>query len=196
MMDVDSEKILLNLKNGSIEAFEQIYRIYSGTLYNYIYKISQGDLYMAEEIVQYTFVRLWEMHEQINPQVPILYFLGKISKNRLVNMYQHRTVEYIYSEYVQKKSAEYDSETEENLNLNSLNDYIDHLVKDLPPVRKEIFILSKRKYLSNKEIAQMMNISESTVASHLHLAIKYLRDMLSKYSDYVVLLVFCDFFLC
>lgn len=194
-MDVDIEKVLWDLKDGSMQAFERIYRLYSGTLYNYIYKISKGDRYMAEEIVQYTFVRLWEIHDQINPADSILCFLGKISKNRLLNLYQHRTVEYIYSEYVQKKSTEYDSETEENLHLNSLNEYIDRLVKDLPPVRKEIFILSKRKYLSNKEIARMMNISESTVASHLHLALKYLRDMLSKHSDYVVLFVICKLLL-
>lgn len=192
-MDIDIEKVLCDLKGGSMQAFEQIYRLYSGTLYNYIYKISKGDRYMAEEIVQYTFVRLWEIHDQINPGDNFLYFLGKISKNHLLNLYQHRTVEYIYSEYVQKKSMEYDSEAEENLYLNSLNEYIDCLVKDLPPIRKEIFILSKRKYLSNKEIAQMMNISESTVASHLHLALKYLRDMLSKHSDYLVLLVICKF---
>lgn len=185
-MDTDIEKILSDLQSGSMQAFEKIYRLYSVTLYNYIFKVSRGDHHVAEEIVQSTFVRLWEIREQVNPQESILYFLGKISKNQLINQYRHRTIEYIYSEYVQKNVSTCDHETEESLKLSFLNDYIDRLAEDLPPVRKEVFILSKRKFYSNKEIARKMNITESTVASHLHLALKYLREMLARNSDYII----------
>ena len=175
-----------------MSAFEKIYRMYSATIYNYIYKISHGNHHLTEEIVQSTFVRLWEVHEQITPQESILYFLGKISKNQLINQYRHQTIEYIYSEYIQNNKSACDDETEEFLNVNFLNDYIDRLSENLPPIRKEVFILSKRKFLTNKEIAEIMNVTESTVASHLHLALKYLREMLMKSSDYIVLVIIAD----
>lgn len=191
-MNTDVEEIVSDLKNGSLQAFEKIYKMYSATIYNYTYKISHGNHHLAEEIVQSTFVRLWEVHEQINPQESILYFLGKISKNQLINQYRHQTIEYIYSEYIQNNASTCNDETEEFLNVSFLNDYIDRLSENLPPIRKEVFILSKRKFFSNKEISEMMNITESTVASHLHLALKYSREMLMKSSDYIVLILIID----
>ena len=123
-MDTHVEDIVSDLKSGSMSAFEKIYRMYSATIYNYIYKISHGNHHLTEEIVQSTFVRLWEVHEQITPQESILYFLGKISKNQLINQYRHQTIEYIYSEYIQNNKSACDDETEEFLNVNFLNDYI------------------------------------------------------------------------
>ena len=49
-----------------------------------------------------------------------------------------------------------DSQTEENIDLHFLNDYIDSLAEELPAQRKKIFILSKRQNYTNKEIADFL----------------------------------------
>ena len=58
------EKELTALKNGSYQAFEAIYKRYAGKLYNFIMTLSHGDCYMAEEIVQSVFIKLWEVHHK------------------------------------------------------------------------------------------------------------------------------------
>lgn len=75
-------------------------------------------------------------------------------------MYQHQTVEYIYTEYLLKSNPDRDNQTEESTDLRFLNDYIDSLAEELPPSRKKIFLLSKRQGYTNKEIAEKMGVSE------------------------------------
>ncbi len=48
----DEKHLLIDLKDGSFQAFERLYNMYSGKLYNFIMRISSGNQYMAEEVVQ------------------------------------------------------------------------------------------------------------------------------------------------
>jgi RNA polymerase sigma-70 factor (ECF subfamily) len=174
---------LTALKNSSDKAFEAIYKRYGGKLYNFIMTISQGDCYMAEEIVQSTFIKLWEMREQINPEKNILYFLSAIAKNMLMNKYQRQTVEYLYQEFLLKEHPTHDTTTEKEIDRRCLENYLDELIDQLPPSRKRIFILSKKDDLSTKQIAEMMQISVSTVETQLSLAIKFIRKKVEKNYD-------------
>lgn len=156
-------------------------------------RISSGNRYMAEEVVQQTFIRVWEVREKIDPAENFISYLCTIARNMSMNMYQHQTVEYIYTEYLLKSSSDRDHQTEENTDLRFLNDYIDSLAEELPPSRKKIFLLSKRRGYTNKEIAAMLGISESTVATQLSLAVKFMREQFIKHYDKLVLILWAFF---
>lgn len=194
MIDSTAEKLLLiKLKEGSFQAFEKLYTMYSGKLYNFIMRLSSGDQYMAEEVVQSTFIRIWEVREKVDIDASFISFLCTIAKNLLMNMYQRQTVEYVYNEYLLKSGVDRDSQTEDDIDLRFLNDYIDSLAEELPAQRKKIFILSKRQNYTNKEIAGMMGISESTVATQLSLAVKFMREQLMKHYDKEIALLLAFF---
>lgn len=181
---------LIALKNGSEKAFETIYNRYAGKLYNFIMTISHGDRYMAEEIVQSTFVRLWEVREQINPQKSILSYLSTIAKNMLMNKYQRQTVEFLYQEFALKQTVYQDNITEKEIDRKWLEDFVDELIERLPPSRKRIFILSRKEELSTREIAERMHISISTVETQLSIAMKFMRSEFEKNYDKLFLLAF------
>ena len=190
---INEKRLLTELKNGSFHAFERLYHMYSGKLYNFIMRISSGNQYMAEEVVQSAFIRVWEVRERVEPESSFISFLCTIAKNLLMNMYQRQTVEYVYNEYLKNTGVDRDSQTEESIDLRFLNEYIDSLAEELPVQRKKIFILSKRQNYTNKEIAEMMGISESTVATQLSLAVKFMREQLMKHYDKIVALLFAFF---
>lgn len=190
---INEKRLLTELKNGSFHAFERLYNMYSGKLYNFIMRISSGNQYMAEEVVQSAFIRVWEVRERVEPESSFISFLCIIAKNLLMNMYQRQTVEYVYNEYLKNTGVDRDSQTEESIDLRFLNEYIDSLAEELPAQRKKIFILSKRQNYTNKEIAEMMGISESTVATQLSLAVKFMREQLMKHYDKIVALLFAFF---
>ena len=171
-MKHEYDDIIIGLKSGSFDAFEKIYKLYSGKLYNFVMKISKGDSYWAEEIVQRTFVRLWEIHDQVNPDKSL--------------------ISYIYAEYVLESAQEYsDNNIDDVLDGKLLEKYIDRLAEELPPSRKKIFIMSKRKNLSNKEIALELNISESTVATQLSLALKFMKDkLMNHYGELLTVIIY------
>lgn len=185
---IDETILLEGLNGGSFRAFEELYSIYHGKLYNFIMRLSSGNQYMAEEVVQSTFIRIWEVRELVNPQLPFISFLCTIAKNQLMNLYQKQTVEFIYNEYISKLD-EADSQTEDNIDLDFLQDYLDSLAEELPEQRKKIFILSKRKNYTNKEIAQLLNISESAVSTQLSLALKFIRIQLKKHYESVIVII-------
>lgn len=189
----DEKHLLIDLKDGSFQAFERLYNMYSGKLYNFIMRLSSGNQYMAEEVVQSTFIRIWEVREKVDTNASFISFLCTIAKNLLMNMYQRQTVEYVYNEYLLKSGLDCDSQTEDTIDLHFLNDYIDSLAEELPAQRKNIFILSKRQNYTNKEIAEMMGISESTVATQLSLAVKFMREQLMKHYDKVIALLIAFF---
>ena len=190
---INEKRLLTELKNGSFHAFERLYNMYSGKLYNFVMRISSGNQYMAEEVVQSAFIRVWEVRERVEPESSFISFLCTIAKNLLMNMYQRQTVEYVYNEYLKNTGVDRDSQTEESIDLRFLNEYIDSLAEELPAQRKKIFILSKRQNYTNKEIAEMMGISESTVATQLSLAVKFMREQLMKHYDKIVALLFAFF---
>ncbi len=174
------EKELTALKNGSYQAFETIYKRYAGKLYNFIMTLSHGDRYMAEEIVQSVFIKLWEVHRELDPEKSILAFLSVIAKNMLMNKYQRQTMEYLYQEFVLREEPACDTLVEKELDAKWLEQFIDELIEQLPPSRKKIFILSRKNDLSTKQIAEIMQISVSTVETQLWLAVKFIRKHFEK----------------
>ena len=166
----DEKRLLAELGAGSFQAFEKLYHRYSGKLYNFIMRISSGD-----------------------PESSFISFLCTIAKNLLMNMYQRQMVEFVYNEYLMKSGIDRDFQTEEGIDLHFLHEYIDSLADKLPEQRKKIFILSKRQHYTNKEIAEQLGISESTVATQLSLAVKFMRTQLMQNYDAVLALLFVFF---
>lgn len=191
ILPLETEKdILLKLRAGSSEAFETLFHKYGGKLYNFTLKLSSGNTYMAEEIVQDTFVRIWEARSFINPDKSFISYLCAIAKNRLVNEFEHQTVVHIYRDYIQKSYSNVDTITEKEIDRNLLEEYIDCLIEKLPPARKRIFILSRKEMLSNEEIARQLNLSENTVRNQLSNAVSFMREHLAKYYDSIISILF------
>lgn len=186
-------ELLRLLTEGSFSAFEELYDMYSGKLYNFMMRLSAGNRYMAEEVVQQTFIRVWEVRQKIDPAENFISYLCTIARNLSMNMYQHQTVEYVYTEYLMNSQPDRDRHTEESTDLSFLNDYIDSLAQSLPPARREIFLLSKRRGYTNKEIAEKLDISESTVGTQLSLAVKYMREQFMKHYDKLILILWAAF---
>jgi RNA polymerase sigma-70 factor (ECF subfamily) len=186
-----SEKEELELlKKGSSPSFESIYHLYSGKLYNFVMKVSKGDSYIAEELVQRTFIKVWETREYINPDKSFISYLCTIAKNMLLNEYEHQTVQYIYHEYVKVNTADVDSSTENEIDKDLLEEYIDKLADNLPPKRKEIFILSRKEGLSNKKIAEQLHITESTIETQLSKALASMKSQMQKHYELILIILF------
>ncbi|MDR1200723.1 MAG: RNA polymerase sigma-70 factor [Tannerellaceae bacterium] len=180
-----------NLKNGDITAFDYLYNKWSGKLYNFVMKMTTGENYLAEEIVQQVFIKIWENKSSLDPEKTFSTFIFTIAKNLLSNIHQKRINELLY----QKNLIHYipaENTTEKEVEFRMLEEYINTLIEQLPPARKEVFVLSRRHLYSNKEIAKKLNISENTVESQLRKAISFLRKKISQHYNYSIpLLVLC-----
>ena len=185
-----SEKEELELlRNASRQTFESLYHRYSGKLYNFLMRVSKGDTYIAEELVQRTFIKVWETREYINPEKSFISYLCTIAKNMLLNEYEHQTIQFIYEEFIKVQISDNDNTTEKEVDKNLLEEYIDHLTDQLPPKRREIFILSRKEGLSNKIIANRLNITESTIETQLSKALAFMKSQLNSHYDHVLVIL-------
>jgi RNA polymerase sigma-70 factor (ECF subfamily) len=188
-MYITEKEELELLKNASRRSFEQLYHRYSGKLYNFVMKVSKGDSYIAEELVQRTFIKVWETKEYINSDKSFISYLCTIAKNMLLNEYEHQSVQFIYHEYIKMNTIDEDSNTEKQVDKNLLEEYIEKLTKKLPPKRQEIFILSRKEGLSNKEIAERLNISESTIETQLSKALAFMKTQIQKHYELILMML-------
>ena len=103
---------------------------------------------------------------------------SRISPN-MVYYYVRR--ELLLQNYVDKlsnESADESVEIDEELDYLFLEEYILKLLEELPPARREVFMLYWKSGLNYREIADQLNISEKTVATQVHRSLDFLRDKL------------------
>lgn len=159
--------------------FEQMYDTYSRRIYGFAMRLSGGDTWLAEEIVQTTFMRLWEHWDSLQDQQAALGYLFSTAKNIFLNYCEHEMVKYVYQEYVQQHGSELTTEQENNQEALSLEAYLKQIITNMPPVRQRVFVMSRYEHKSHKEIAAALGISEKTVEVHITLALKELRNRLN-----------------
>lgn len=62
-------------------------------------------------------------------------------------------------------------------------------VQDLPERYRQAFVLSRFSGMTNKEIAQHLNLSQRTVESYITTALKLLRTALKDYLFFILMMI-------
>jgi len=186
--EINSDRVLLEkIKNGDIVCFELLYGKYSGKLYNYILRLSKGDFYLAEEIVQNVFIKIWEIRQHISTEGSFNSFVYTVGRNMFLNIVKSRIQEHLYHDYVVDHEDLLENSVEKEIEYKMLEEQINRLIELLPPARRNIYILSRVKNLPNKEIAVLLDISENTVESQLNKAAHFMRKNLIPYCSVLIL---------
>lgn len=90
-MEVEQQHISRLIK-GDKASFDHLYNQWSGKLYNFIMRLSKGDTYLAEEMVQSVFIKVWENRETLDINRSFASYICTIGKNMLTNIYQHQMI--------------------------------------------------------------------------------------------------------
>ena len=192
-MNHDNEILIQPLKNGSVKAFDALYQLYSARLYNFVLKISNGDTYMAEEIVQRVFIKIWEDRSMLDTQKSFNAFICTIAKNMLMNEYKHQMVEFVYQDYILQINKDESSDGVDKIEYVFLEKYLNTLIEQLTPARREVYIMNRIDKLTVKEIAQRSGKSEKTIEKQLSEANEFIRRQFSKHYDKLFSLLIIPF---
>lgn len=180
--------LLKRLKEGDEAAFESIYWKYNSHVFNFINSLLY-DRILSEDITQSVFMKIWEKHESIDLDKGFDAYLFTIARNIVYKETENRLLSESAFYALSQQQTNEDVLTEEKIDADSLRLYIDKLIEQLPLSRKEIFKLSRRDHLSNKEIAIRLSISEKTVETQLYRSLRFLKQKLSDDNLLAILLV-------
>ncbi|WP_312788964.1 RNA polymerase sigma-70 factor [Sphingobacterium sp.] len=185
----DSELVSL-LKKRDREAFAEIYDRYSMMIY---YKVNQmlREEDIAKDIVQDLFTAIWEKSDLIRNHVGISSYLYVAARNRVLNYIQKAKTKSDYLTEIGRYSLQVSDETLEKIDERDLMLLITSEIAKLPAKMREVFELSRLEDLSHREIAERLNLSESTVKKQVQNALKILKVRLSRYNSLgIMLLIF------
>ena len=171
--------LLIDLKNGDEKAFETLFWEYNQHVYHFVYSLLY-DKSMAADLTQNVFLKIWEKHETIDPEQNFDAYLFTIARNLVYKETENRLLSEKLTESLQRQLSDVDSLMEERIDAESLREYINSLIEELPPSRREILRLRRHEHLSYREIAERLSISEKTVETQLSRALRFLRDRLSS----------------
>lgn len=179
------------LRKGEKFAFEEIYNDFFGVLYHLCNQYLHDES-VAEEMVQDTFMKLWEIRQTLNDQVNLRNFLYTITKNNCLNYLRNQKISLKYQDNVKYLEMQFNYEALEKLGnyiqFEELKTKIDVAISHLPAEVNETFSLSRFEDLSYKEIAERQNISIKTVEARISKALRILRVELKDYLPVIYLI--------
>lgn len=178
--------LVRQLRQGDMHSFDLIYKHYSQRLYGFAFSILKNHE-DSKEIVQDTFLKLWNTREQLKSDQPLKAYLFKISYNTSIDLIRHRLKNEKYVEYLKLHFSEDGGDVENLADYNELSDTIEKIVAEFPEQRQRIFRMSREEGLSHAEIADKLGITTKTVENHINLALKTVRKKLSSGSFGMIL---------
>ncbi len=167
------------------EDYEWIFRQYYQGLCHYA-NMWLKDLDSAEEVVQNTFVKLWERKDGLSVDVSIKSYLYKAVYNASLNEIRHRKTK---EEYAGMKTHEEVSEQASRGEVKELEQKIEKALMNLPEQCRLIFRMSRFDELKYREIAAILNISVKTVENQMGKALRLMRENLADYLSIVLVII-------
>ena len=187
-VDLSSIQLLNTLRGGDITAFEMIFKTYYQPLCNYAYSFVQ-DRDEAEEIVQSTFLSVWEKRENLAIHTGVKPYLYAMVRNAALNVIKHEKIKQQHAAVelaVAEKSAESVTRT---VMASELEERIFKALNKLPEQCRLVFKLSRYEELKYAEIADQLNISVKTVENQMGKALKIMREQLKDYLPLLIVLM-------
>lgn len=180
MDPAELESHVLKLKHSDQAAFKIIFDAYQQNIFNFLL-FKTHDKALAEDLLQDTFIKLWDKRKHLKEEESIKAYLYRIAHNLYLNHLRHGAVMKKHQEgelksriFVNNAHPQYILEEQEfQLKLT-------HTIEALPERIKEVFLMSRIETLSNKEIAERLGLSIKTIESHIGKALQLLCKTLPR----------------
>lgn len=172
----DDQLLLTQLSTGDVGAFKELFERYKKPFYIAALSMS-GSHYLSEEVVQETFIKIWEKRSLLSAIDNPGGYLYTIFHRCLYQRYRD-DAKFKRSQNAVLDMPQSDGLTpEEVYSLSTKLDAISTAIKQLPAQQAQVYKLIKEEGLSRERTAEKLGLSPNTVRNHLAEAIKTLRKI-------------------
>lgn len=189
-MQKSDYELVEKLRNGDIDAFDQIFEKYGDRLFGFSlsYLKSKEE---TESLVQDVFLKVWENRKNLKKESSLKSYLFTIAYHEMCQIFRKKQ---IHKRFVEESINSPHSiiNLEEQLEYKATLEQINNLIEQLPEKQKIIFTKSRKEGKSTKEIAKEMNLAPGTIDNQISAALKFLRNHISE-NNFALLLLFTVF---
>ena len=172
---MDIQEIIKRCLAGDRKAQYQLYRDHVQILYHTVIRMT-GNKSDADDLVQNSFIKIFKSLKNFSGQGSFQGWLKRIAINETLDMIRKKQkMKIVPMEHIPE-----DGSTEDALELVSVNsETIHQAIKNLPHGCRLVFSLYLLEGYSHKEVAGMLNISESTSKTQYKRAKSILKSSLT-----------------
>lgn len=162
---VENEAALVERARTEPDAFGQIYELYVDRVYSYIYN-RVGNVQDTEDLTARTFYRALEKLDTYEDRgLPFSAWLFRIAHNLVANWHRDHSRRHVFSlERFWWRSSD-DARPEQTVEAEVERTELWDAINRLPEERRNLLLYKLNTTLSNLEIGELMNKSESAIKS-------------------------------
>lgn len=170
------DDLVARCRAGDRDAYYRVYKLYARSMYNVAYRIT-GSIGDAEDALQEGFISAFRNLDSYRHDATFGAWLKRIVVNKSINILKKRKHEPMTGEW-ELEIAEEEPEVDYREELTV--ERVRQAIEELPDGYRSVLSLYLLEGYDHQEIAEIMDISESTSKSQLNRAKRKLREKLSR----------------
>ncbi len=173
-------KLISQIKQGEDKAFTILVNRWYKRIYNYAYRYKNDDSF-AQEIVQKTFIQLYQKVDQLKDERKFKPWFYRIAHNLCVSEGRSisRKKKWMFS--TDKLPNIIDAVNQQSIcEKNEKSRLVSQALESIPEEQKQVIILKEYEGLKFREIAETLGESESTIKSRMYYGLDAMRKILMK----------------
>jgi RNA polymerase sigma-70 factor (ECF subfamily) len=159
-----------------LDAFKQIFDLYYDSIRNFVY-YKTGNMELAGDIVQETFMKLWDSRSTIK-QDSVKALLYIMASNNLKSHFRHQKTVFHFANDNAKEEPMYES-ADANIRQEELQRNLQRVLAEMPEKCREVFLLHRMDNLTYSEIAERLGLSVKAIEKRMHEALLFVRERLN-----------------
>ena len=161
--------LMLELKAGDEEAFVKLYRQYRDRLFNFSRRLL-GDAALAEEATQDVFLKLYRARERYTPTSRFSTYVYRIARNHCLNLKARHENTRVDRHRVAEEVGSHAATAEAMVERSELRAALQRALAVLPENQATALVLAHYDGMSYREVAEVLEVSESATKSLIHRA--------------------------
>jgi RNA polymerase sigma-70 factor (ECF subfamily) len=170
---VNDEEVMKKVKVGKIEMLAILFERHHVKLYNYFLRLTR-DKGISEDLTQDVFFRILKYRDSFRHESKFTTWMYQIGRNLHIDYLRKYKKEMPLEEKWEEEPSS-DSHPAQITEAEQESIFLHQALSQLPPIRKEILVLSRFQGMKYQEISHLLGCSLSSVKTHAHRAIKDLQ---------------------
>ncbi|MFD1631122.1 RNA polymerase sigma factor [Pseudopedobacter beijingensis] len=171
---INEEDLLLAVSQGSYKMYSILYNLYLDEVYRYVFLCTKSEE-KTEDIVQNTFLKIWEKRSTLVNVRSFRSYVYKVSKNLLIDELRRNQTEAKILSLLKLDSEESFERSDSKIIYGQYYQIIQEAINLLPEKRKQIVIMRLMDDMSLDEIATHLSISKSVVKKQFYAGIDLIK---------------------
>lgn len=181
---INETQLIARLNTGEEAAFVKLFEAYSPVLLSFMSKLNI-DSEDINDTLQQTFLKIWENRAKLDPDVSLKNYIITIAKNDIFNRIQRNIVAKKHTDILGDRYQSVSGHPSSDLTK-----VLNEILEGLPERRAKVFKMSRIQGYSNKEIAEELGISKSTVENHINNSSAIVKKLLKNFGFWMTALFF------